>query len=452
VPLSAKLIETTWPDYGPAHRPPAFPLAELEARLARMRAAMRSRGLTQLALYADREHFASLYWLTGFDPRFEEALLILPLDADPLILVGNECETYLKISPLFTAGQLRHERYQPFSLPDQPMDDSRPLGEILAAEHLGRTGIADWKPGRFAAPHWIVEAIASAAASIEPATDLVHRTRACCSAAEIAYFEWTNTLASDGVRRILEGLRDEGLRDGVADHELMTLARYNGEPVGCHWTMKCGDHRTSLASPRGSRVERGGPFSTNVCYWGANVCRAGWVAASESELPEPSRGYTTDFAGPYFAACAEWLEQLRPGASAGELFELVHARLPFDRFGVFLNPGHLIHYDEWLAAPFYRGSAETLASGMVIQSDIIPHAPRYFSTRMEDGFALADAALRSELADRFPAVLARCEARRQFLAGTLGIHLDPSVLPLSNLAGLVSPFFLNLPRVFAIQR
>ena len=30
-----------------------------------------------LKVYADREHSANLSWLTGFDPRFEEALFIL---------------------------------------------------------------------------------------------------------------------------------------------------------------------------------------------------------------------------------------------------------------------------------------------------------------------------------------------------------------------------------------
>jgi hypothetical protein len=31
-------------------------------------------------VYADREHFANMAYLTGFDPRFEEALLILTQD------------------------------------------------------------------------------------------------------------------------------------------------------------------------------------------------------------------------------------------------------------------------------------------------------------------------------------------------------------------------------------
>jgi hypothetical protein len=33
--------------------------------------------------------------------------------------------------------------------------------------------------------------------------------------------------------------------------------------------------------------------------------------------------------------------------------------------------------------------------------------------------------------------------RRQFLAGALGIELRPEVLPLSNLAGYLPPFWLS---------
>ena len=40
-------------------------------------AAMSKRGLDAVIVYADREHFANMSYLTGFDPRWEEALLIL---------------------------------------------------------------------------------------------------------------------------------------------------------------------------------------------------------------------------------------------------------------------------------------------------------------------------------------------------------------------------------------
>jgi hypothetical protein len=60
---------------------------------------------------------------------------------------------------------------------------------------------------------------------------------------------------------------------------------------------------------------------------------------------------------------------------------------------------------------------------------------------MEDTFVLADAALQSELP---PEVLARCLRRRDFMRGTLGLPVADSVLPLSNLAGIVPPY-LEVP-------
>jgi len=43
-----------------------------------------------LLIYADREHSANLAWLTGFDPRFEEALLIVAPGHTPTLLAGPE--------------------------------------------------------------------------------------------------------------------------------------------------------------------------------------------------------------------------------------------------------------------------------------------------------------------------------------------------------------------------
>lgn len=440
----ATLIDTDWPESGPALRPAGAGIEEYAQRLTRTRSAMQSRGLSHLAVSADREHFAALCWLTGFDPRFEEALLIVALEGDPLILVGNECVSYLKISPLYSAGRLRHERYQPFSLPDQPADASRTIEEILAAEHLGDVGIVDFKRGRIGAPNWVVQALQATSRSTVSATDLLISLREIASPSEINYFEYTNGLAAAGARRIIFGLRD-----GMKDHELMKLAEYNGEPQGCHWTMKSGDHRVSLASPRGETIRRGGVFSFNLCYWGSNVCRAGWAAEDESELPPEAQGYVDHFVAPYFAACAEWLTKLQIGARCGDLYEFIQTRLPFERFGIFLNPGHLIHLEEWLSSPFYRDSDVRLESGMVIQSDIIPGMPRYFSTRMEDGYALADAALRAQLD---PAVLTRCHNRQRYMRETFGIAISDDLLPLGDTCGLLAPFFLRPRRVFALAR
>ena len=115
-----------------------------------------------------------------------------------------------------------------------------------------------------------------------------------------------------------------------------------------------------------------------------------------------------------------------------------------------LNPGHLIHIDEWMNTPVYPGSIERFASGNAVQCDIIPAvgAP-YYSCNIEDGIALLDAQGRDALRDKFPGVTARIEARRAFMQDVLGIHLKPEVLPLSNLAGALAPYLLAPGRIFS---
>jgi hypothetical protein len=81
---------------------------------------------------------------------------------------------------------------------------------------------------------------------------------------------------------------------------------------------------------------------------------------------------------------------------------------------------------------------------MTFQVDVIPATGTdYFTTNIEDGVVLADAALRAELATRYPDAWARIERRRAFMAEVLGIELHRDVLPLSNLPAVLPPFLLR---------
>jgi len=443
-----------WPTFPPEPNLIEIPLDDYHLRLARLRAAMDARGYSHLAVYGDREHCANLLWCAGFDPRFEEALLLVPREGAPLLLTGNECAAYLPISALWRAGELRSEVYQPFSLLDQPRPSSRTLAEIFAAEGVTSVGAVGWKyyetPARMDLPSYLVDALREATGGrVEDATAVLmhpaHGLRTGCSAAEIALFERSNWKASEAMRRVVFAARE-----GMTDFEMLSHAGYDGTPLSCHMTLKTGPRRTSLASPSGARLERGHPWSANIAYWGSNVCRACWVAEDEGDLPEQARDYVEVFAGPYFAAMAEWLDALRIGTPGGRLSEIIQSRLPFSEFGIFLNEGHLIHYDEWVSSPIYAGSEIPLRSGMVFQTDVIPASKRYFSTRMEDGLAIADGALREELRERFPAVMQRIDARRRFAVETLGLPLGPEHLPLSNTFGLVFPYLLAPKRVLSL--
>ena len=176
--------------------------------------------------------------------------------------------------------------------------------------------------------------------------------------------------------------------------------------------------------------------------WGALTSRAGFAVEDEAELSDASRAYIDRLAAPYFACAAEWYETIGIGVTGGEIDALVKRHLGDPFFGVALNPGHLIHLDEWMNTPIYPGSAERLQSGQAIQVDIIPATGSpYFTSNIEDGIALLDARGRDAFAERYPGAWDRIEKRRNFMADVLGIRLKPEVLPFSNLQGYLPPVY-----------
>ena len=158
---------------------PELPAALYPARVERLRKRAGVRGYDTLVIYADREHSANLAYLTGFDPRFEEAILILSLTGLPMLLVGNECYGMAGAAPLAVERVL----FQELSLPSQPRDRSKPLGEILSAAGVGpgsRVGVVGWKTPRdrswMEAPAFLVDSLRSMVGPsglVENATDLL---------------------------------------------------------------------------------------------------------------------------------------------------------------------------------------------------------------------------------------------------------------------------------------
>ncbi|MBL7767858.1 MAG: hypothetical protein JNK20_02745 [Flavipsychrobacter sp.] len=460
------LKKMEWPLFGEGNPVIFPPVSELEERISLCRAYMHNRGFTHLLIYGDREHFANLLYLVHFDPRFEEALLILGLEGDPLLLVGNECVSHLTVSPLYQAGRLRYERYQPFSLISQPRNSSRPLAAIFAEEGMvkgAKVGCVGWKYFSYIEfsqpekmldiPGFIADTVRNNCGydAVENGTDIfmspVYGLKATCSAFEIAQFEFSNTMASEGMIHFFKNFKV-----GATDFEMVQQYKYTGYPLGCHIGLKSdANQHIGLSSPTGGVIRQGDPCSTNLSYWGSNICRAGWVVANEKELPEKAAAYIREFAAPYFRACSEWLKMLRIGAVGGEIYSRIQELLPFEQFNVFLNPGHLIHFEEWVSSPIYEGSLDTIRSGMYFQLDIIPRSKQYFSSRMEDGYVVADEKLQQELKNMYPDCYDRCMARREFMQEELGFLLPKEILPLSNTAGLVPPFFLDYQTVLSFK-
>jgi hypothetical protein len=161
-------------------------------------------------------------------------------------------------------------------------------------------------------------------------------------------------------------------------------------------------------------------------------------------LPSAIRDYVDKLVAPYFRAIVEWYEHIGIDVAGGELFDIIDRHLGDPFFGVSLNPGHLIHLDEWVSSPIYRGSTQRLRSGMALQVDVIPatNTP-YHTTNIEDGIALADEALRRAFEQQYPDAWGRIQQRRAFMRDVLGIRLKPEVLPFSNIPAYLPPFWLS---------
>jgi hypothetical protein len=451
------LAEVDLPDFGMPDAAPLLPPDLYPARLERLRERMERRGYDRILVFADREHSASISYLTGFDPRFEEAILIVGPVGEPAILAGNECYGMAGAAPL----AMRRHLFQDLSLPWQPRNRSRALTEILGDEGLAagsRVGVVGWKApadrSQLEVPAYLVDELrrlVGPTGLVENATDLLidpaDGLRVINEVEQLAMFEHAACQTSSGVLRVLRGIRP-----GLTEREAVRLLDWNGTPLSCHLMLTAGPRATfGLLSPGDRAIERGDRFTVAFGIWGALNCRAGFVVEDAAELPAPISDYVDRLVGPYFAAVAEWYRTLRIGQTGGALQEIIDRHLGDPFFGIFLNPGHQIHLDEWVSSPIAPGSTVELRSGMAMQVDIIPATGTdYFTTNIEDGIALADSSLRTAFAERYPDAWQRIQARRTFMADALGIELHPDVLPFSNIPAFLPPFLLRPDRAMTL--
>jgi hypothetical protein len=161
-------------------------------------------------------------------------------------------------------------------------------------------------------------------------------------------------------------------------------------------------------------------------------------------VPDQVRDFYGRLAANYFEVVVSWYESVKVGAVAGDVFATVDARRQKELFSFAVNPGHYIHLDEWVHSPFVKNSSTVLQSGMALQMDIIPVSQGPFCyINAEDGIALADEALRQEIASRHPGCWKRIAARQRFMREVLGMTIDDSVLPLSNTPAWLAPYALS---------
>lgn len=433
----------------------------MEERLCKVMDGMKKEKLDTLVIYADLEHGSNFEYLTGFLPRFEEALLVLHLQGQHFMIMGNEnlnkvASARIKAVPLHAPH---------FSLPNQPMEGAGTMEDILSRAGIragSRVGLAGWKlftssqednSGLFDIPFYIVNAIRTLVGdtgSIGNATALLigdHGARRTNNVNEIEHYEFGASLAGDRMLAAMD-LLEEGVRETELGNVLNALGQKNSVV-----TIAASGRRFIKGNlyPTDHAVKIGEPISLTVGYKGGLSSRAGYAVKDSSQLPESVRDYIDIVAKPYFNAYAAWLEEIRCGLSGGALYTLMEQVLPKSRYHWSLCPGHLTADEEWLASPVYKGSGEIIESGMLFQIDILPSVEGYSGINGESTVALADEDLRSRIKAQAPGLWNRICSRRSYIRQELGIRLSPDVLPLTSTVAYLRPFLLEKQKALRVR-
>ncbi len=434
------------PDFSFPEEIPLIPKAEYERRL---RTLYESAACDWVVVYGDREHFANLAFLVNYDPRFEEGLLLLGPGEKRGLVVGNEGLGYTPVVPVEVEVRL----CQTFSLPGQQRDTAPRLLDVLREAGLEpgeRIGVVGWKylesdeaddPVAPAfVPAFIVEVlrrlVGEAGEVLDVTATMLHPemgVRVLNTVDQIAAFEWAARSCSAAVFNVLRYARP-----GMSEGEAINRINFAGAPFTMHPIMASGKGEVvGLRSPGARRLEYGDAVSTAVGYWGSLCCRAGMLLGEVDDI------FFRQIVVPYYRAIATWYRNVAIGAKGGEIFKAVTEAFKGSDLRSFLNPGHLTSLDEWLHSPIRPGSSEQIVSGMVFQVDIIPTPlPAGYLLNCEDTVAIGDAVLRAEIQAKFPEMWQRIGVRRRLMSDILGLQLAEEILPLSDGAAYLPPFWL----------
>jgi len=444
--MKVELKHVPLPNFHFSENIPAVPDEEYERRLSALSQAAET---DWVIVYADREHYANLTWLVNFDPRFEEALLVMGSNGTRTLIVGNEGLGYVPI----LRAQVDVVLCQTLSLNSQPRSTAPRLKDVLAkiglkagqsASLVGWKYLETYETDKPAAPAFfpaffvdVVRSLLGPNGNVIDGTLLLTHPesgqRNLNSAAQIAAFEWAARNSSAAVFSILTGTRP-----GMSEMQAIQLMLFAGQPLTMHPIFVSGKGEINgLRSPSNKIIEYGDAISTGLGYWGSLSCRAGMM------LGDPDRHFFEQVATPYFRVVATWYQTMRIGTAGRDIFQAVTGAFEGSGLRPMLNPGHLTSFDEWTSSPIRPDSPEKVRSGMVFQSDIIPTpmAPGWLMN-CEDTVAVADVSLRAELKASYPELWKRVQSRRKLMTEALGIQLADEMLPLTDGTAYLPPFWL----------
>lgn len=455
------LKKVSQPQLDCSNRPVLLSDETMKERYEKVMQRMNEEKIDTLVIYADLEHGNNFEYLTGFLPRFEEALLVMNQNGNHYMLMGNE--NLNKVPNARIQATAIHAPY--FSLPNQPMGSHESLSQLLLQSEIAankRVGIVGWKnftsskennAQLFDVPSYIVDEVRNIVGNDGEVFNATYifignkGVRCINNVNEIEHYEFGAALASDSMLKAMNKL-DVNVSEMEIGAELNALGQKNSVV-----TIAASGKRFVKANiyPTDNKVKVGDPISLTIGYKGGLSSRAGYAIENETQLPQEQQDYLEKVVKPYFNAYVTWLGNIHCGMKGNDLYQLIEKVLPKEVYHWTLCPGHLTADEEWMSSPVYNGSEEIIESGMLFQVDIIPSVKGYAGVSAESSVAIANEKLRNEIAEKAPELWKRIQSRKEYLEKELNITLHPDVLPMCSTVAYLRPYLLNKETAMTVK-
>jgi Xaa-Pro aminopeptidase len=188
-----------------ARSPDELPDAALDARLGRVRAAMHADRLDALIVYTNNTRPAGVSWLTGFVPYWSEALLVVPREGDPVLVVALTYRVKTWIERTSRVAEVIHT-------PRIGLEAGR---RIAAAKADAAVGIIDFDNLSAGIADDLREA--GSRLALRDASALFAQARVPPDAPEVLLTVKAAAIAQDALAQILPDRSDPGVMLGAAE-------------------------------------------------------------------------------------------------------------------------------------------------------------------------------------------------------------------------------------------
>jgi len=361
-----------------------IPQCEFEERIAKVQSELARRGLDALITFGNEAEPQNVRYLADYWPAFESAGVLVPVEGEPMLLIGPESLTYArsrsrlpKIRQILQYRESAEPEYPGAKLPT--FRDV--LDEVSGGQGVKRLGMV----GRAIMTVPVYEGLKEAMAGGElvRADDIMIGIRQIKSENEIAAMREAFRISAIALEAVLNEMRP-GMTElevvGIAQREIYgNGGEYEGHPL----YVLSGSHSShAIGRPAHRKLERGQVIQLNI---GARVC------GYSSSIGRPvSFGAVPDDVRALLQATLDaerkTMELMRAGVSAASIAQGIAQFVEERGFGhaLLYGPCHGIGLME-CEHPWMETSSEyQLQENMTFQVDSFLHTDEY-GARFEDG-------------------------------------------------------------------